>query len=132
MGLWQCFLCPSRFRRVRFLPYVRLVVISSCALALSISIPQQAFLDVSSASNPALSYGADGILGLGFDSLSMVDALVNSTGASTGRSLLYNLFQDNPQEPNFIAFSLQSTADSQDNIPGTFSIGESFPANEKS
>ncbi|EGN93043.1 hypothetical protein SERLA73DRAFT_64735, partial [Serpula lacrymans var. lacrymans S7.3] len=89
-----------------------------------ISVPNQAFLDVSSAQNPALSYNAVGILGLGFDSLSTVDALVNSTGASTGRSLLHNLFQDNPQEPNYIAFSLQSSVDSADNIPGVFSIAQ--------
>ncbi|KAG1754035.1 aspartic peptidase domain-containing protein [Suillus paluster] len=88
-----------------------------------ISIPSQAFLDVSSAQNPALSYGAIGLLGLGFDSLSTIDALVNVTGASTGRSLLYNLFQDNPSEPNFIAFSLQSTSD-DDQVMGSFAIGE--------
>ncbi|KAH7929443.1 acid protease [Leucogyrophana mollusca] len=93
-----------------------------------ISIPKQAFLDVSSAQNPALSYGADGILGLGFTSLSTVDALVNSTGASTGRTLLYNLFQDNPSEPNFIAFSLESTTDAGDTIAGSFSVGETEPA----
>lgn len=88
-----------------------------------ISVPSQAFLDVSSAQNPALSYGAAGLLGLGFDSLSTIDALVNATGASTGRSLLYNLFQDNPSEPNFIAFSLQSTSD-DDQVSGSFAIGE--------
>ncbi|KAG2156058.1 aspartic peptidase domain-containing protein [Suillus clintonianus] len=88
-----------------------------------ISVPSQAFLDVSSAQNPALSYGAAGLLGMGFDSLSTIDALVNATGASTGRSLLYNLFQDNPSEPNFIAFSLQSTSD-DDQVSGSFAIGE--------
>lgn len=91
-----------------------------------VSVPSQAFLDVSSAQNPALSYGAIGILGLGFDSLSSIDALVNSTGASTGRSFLYNLFQDNPSEPNFIALSLQSTSD-DDQVTGSFAIGETEP-----
>ncbi|EIN10744.1 acid protease [Punctularia strigosozonata HHB-11173 SS5] len=90
-----------------------------------ISIPKQAFLDVSQANNPALSYGADGILGLGFTSLSTIDALVNGTGASTGRSILYNAFLDNPSEPNFIAFALQrSTDNSTDDVEGMFSIGE--------
>ncbi|KAH7914358.1 aspartic peptidase domain-containing protein [Hygrophoropsis aurantiaca] len=93
-----------------------------------IPISKQAFLDVSSAQNPALSYGANGILGLGFTSLSTVDALVNSTGASTGRTLLYNLFQDNPNEPNFIAFSLDSTTDTGDTIAGSFAVGETEPA----
>jgi saccharopepsin len=40
-------------------------------------------------------------MGLGFTSLSRIDALVNKTGSSSGRSLLYNLFSDNPNEPNF-------------------------------
>ncbi|KAF5369897.1 hypothetical protein D9758_001054 [Tetrapyrgos nigripes] len=94
-----------------------------------ISVKKQGFLDVSSAQNPALGYGANGILGLGFTSLSTVDALVNSTGFDTGRSLLYNLFEDNPSEPNFIAFALQRTKeDNQDDVEGSFSVGEYEPA----
>jgi hypothetical protein len=92
--------------------------------AVSISIPQQAFLDASSAQNPTLSYGADGILGLGFTSLSTIDALVNMTNSSNGRSLLYNLFLDNPKEPNFIAFSLQRSSDQNDTADGSFSVGQ--------
>ena len=87
-------------------------------------MPQQAFLDSSSAQNPALIYGADGILGLGFTSLSTVDALVNMTNSSTGRSLLYNLFLDNPKEPNFIAFSLQRSSDQNETGDGSFSVGK--------
>jgi hypothetical protein len=83
-------------------------------------------LDVSSANNPALAYGAEGLVGLGFTSLSSIDHEVNKTGASTGRSLLYNLFQDNPSEPNFIAFALQRSTDASDTIEGTFSIGLCF------
>lgn len=89
-----------------------------------IKVPSQAFLDVSAASNPALSYGADGILGLGFTKLSTIDALVNKSGSSTGRSFLFNLFQDNPSEPNFIAFLLQRSTDPHDDVQGTFSLGE--------
>lgn len=92
-----------------------------------ISISSQAYLDISQANNPALSYGADGIVGLGFTSLSTVDALVNQTDASSGRSLLFNAFQDNPNEPNFIAFSLQRNSDTNDE-EGIFSIGEVEPA----
>ena len=88
-----------------------------------ISIFQQAFLDSSSAQNPALSYGALGIMGLGFTSLSSIDALINMTNSSSGRSLLYNLFLDKPKEPNFIAFSMQSDSDQNDTADGTFSIG---------
>jgi len=89
-----------------------------------ISVPNQAFLDVSSAQNPAISYGTSGILGLGFTSLSTIDSLVNKTGSSSGRSLLYNLFLDNPNEPNFIAFSLQRSSDPTADVQGTFLIGE--------
>ncbi|TFK55700.1 acid protease [Heliocybe sulcata] len=93
-----------------------------------ITVPSQAFLDVSAASNPALSYGADGILGLGFTSLSTIDALVNRTGSSAGRSFLFNLFQDNPSEPNFIAFLLQRSTDPNEDVQGSFSLGETEPA----
>lgn len=93
----------------------------------SITVPQQAYLNASSAQNPALSYGTAGILGLGFDSLSEIDAAMNQTGSSSGRTLLYNLFHDNPSEPNFIAFSLQSTSDG-DGVQGTFSVGETDPS----
>ena len=93
----------------------------------SISVPNQAFLDVSSAQNPAITYGTSGIMGLGFTSLSSIDAAVNKTGSSSGRSLLYNLFSDNPKEPNFIALSLQRSTDSTDDVQGTFLIGELDP-----
>ncbi|KAF8272058.1 aspartic peptidase domain-containing protein [Lactarius quietus] len=92
-----------------------------------ITVPKQAFLDVSSAQNPAIEYGASGIMGLGFTSLSTIDSLVNKTGSSSGRSFLYNLFSDNPQEPNFIAISLQRSTDPTDDVEGTFLIGELDP-----
>jgi saccharopepsin len=66
-------------------------------------------------------------VGLGFTSLSTIDALVNKTGSSSGRSLLYNLFSDSPQEPNFIAVSLQRSTDPTDEVEGTFLIGELDP-----
>ncbi|KAL0579550.1 hypothetical protein V5O48_002479 [Marasmius crinis-equi] len=93
-----------------------------------ITVKDQAYLDVASANNPALGYGANGLLGLGFTSLSSIDAEVNKTGSAVGRSLLYNLFEDNPSEPNFIAFSLQRTsAKGETDIEGTFAIGEYEP-----
>ncbi|KAF7301671.1 Acid protease [Mycena indigotica] len=92
-----------------------------------INVASQALLDVSTANNPALAYGAQGLVGLGFTSLSSIDHALNQTGASTGRSLLFNLFQDNPSEPNFIAFSLQRSTDSSATVQGTFSIGEVEP-----
>ncbi|PCH41241.1 acid protease [Wolfiporia cocos MD-104 SS10] len=92
-----------------------------------IEVANQAFMDVSSASNPALSYGADGIIGLGFDSLSTIDALVNHSGADTGRTFLYNAFAQDKSEPNFISFTLQDDADQYDTVQGYFSIGEYEP-----
>ncbi|KAJ8509332.1 hypothetical protein ONZ45_g8504 [Pleurotus djamor] len=93
----------------------------------NIEVKKQAYLDIVRAQNPALSYGADGILGLGFTSLSTVDALVNRSGQDTGRSLLYNLFEDNPSEPNFIAFALQRSTHDESDVEGSFSIGEYEP-----
>ncbi|KAG5724355.1 Aspartic protease [Termitomyces sp. T112] len=93
-----------------------------------LSIPSQALLDVSSAQNPTLGYGGNGLVGLGFTSLSTIDALVNHTGASTGRSLLYNMFAANPKEPNFLSFTLQRSSEANDEIEGIFSIGEYEPA----
>ncbi|VDC06291.1 unnamed protein product [Peniophora sp. CBMAI 1063] len=90
-----------------------------------ITIPAQAFLDVVSAENAVLDYGTSGVMGLGFNSLSTIDAVVNASDSSKGRSLLYNLFYDNPETANFIAFSLQRSADTDaDSVEGTFSIGE--------
>ncbi|KAG6900971.1 hypothetical protein C0993_004409 [Termitomyces sp. T159_Od127] len=92
-----------------------------------LSISSQALLDVSSAQNPTLGYGGNGLVGLGFTSLSTIDALVNHTGASTGRSLLYNMFAANPKEPNFLSFSLQRSSEANGEIEGIFSIGEYEP-----
>jgi saccharopepsin len=93
----------------------------------SFSVQNQAFLDVSSAQNPAITYGTSGIIGLGFTSLSTIDAVLNKTGSSSGRSLLYNLFSAKPLQPNFIAFSLQRSTDPTDDVQGTFLIGELDP-----
>ncbi|KAK0486964.1 aspartic peptidase domain-containing protein [Armillaria luteobubalina] len=89
-----------------------------------ISVESQAYLDATSAQNPALGYGAKGILGLGFTSLSSIDSILNGTGSSQGRSLLYNLFAQNPSEPNFIAFSFQRSTSANDDVSGSFTIGE--------
>ncbi|KAK0206554.1 aspartic peptidase domain-containing protein [Desarmillaria ectypa] len=88
------------------------------------SVESQAYLDATSAQNPALGYGAKGILGLGFTSLSSIDSILNNTGSSQGRSLLYNLFAQNPSEPNFIAFSFQRSTSANDDVSGSFNLGE--------
>jgi hypothetical protein len=94
---------------------------------LGIPVPSQAFVDAETVDNPALSYGANGVVGLGFNSLSSIDSLLNRSQQSTGGTLLYNLFLVNPSEPNFIAFSLQRTSDPGNYVQGNFSIGEFEP-----
>jgi saccharopepsin len=90
----------------------------------SVQVANQSFLDVSVANNPALGYGADGLLGLGFTSLSNIDHLMNQTGSSAGRSFLFNAFSLNPQEPNFISFALSRSNDAEDEVDGAMTIGE--------
>lgn len=89
-----------------------------------IQVANQSFLDVSDANNPALGYGAQGLLGLGFTSLSNIDNLMNQTGSSAGRSFLFNAFSTNPQEPNFISFALSRSSDDEDEVNGAMTIGE--------
>ncbi|EIW61303.1 acid protease [Trametes versicolor FP-101664 SS1] len=89
-----------------------------------INISQQAIIDASNASNPILNYGVSGIVGLGFTKLSSIDAALTKSGKSDGKSLLYNLFADNPKEPNFIAFALQRTLEATGDVEGSFTIGE--------
>jgi saccharopepsin len=96
--------------------------VQSLSSLFSINVSSQAFIDASSVENPALSYGADGVLGFGFTQLSIIDSLLNRTHQSTGGNLLYNLFLDNVTEPNFIAVSLQRSTDIN-GVQGTFSIG---------
>ena len=59
---------------------------------------------------------------MGFTSLSSIDAKVNATGASWGRSLLYNIFALNPSEPNYVAYKLDRHSDDVDD-EGEFTIG---------
>lgn len=89
-----------------------------------IRITNQSFLDVSDANNPALGYGAQGLIGLGFTSLSNIDYAMNRTGSSSGRSFLFNAFSIDPQEPNFISFILSRSSDDQDELSGAVTIGE--------
>jgi len=86
-------------------------------------VPSQAFIDVQSANNSALSYNSNGIVGLGFTRDSVVDNAVSDTNVLKGHSLLYNIFNLYPEEPNFIAFALQRDKDGGDEVDGSFSIG---------
>ncbi|CAE7103022.1 unnamed protein product, partial [Rhizoctonia solani] len=92
------------------------------------NVSSQAFMLATSANNPILNWGADGLLGLGLNSLSKVDHLVNATGNSWGRTLLYNIFAQSPQTPNFIALLLQRSGhDLSVTTEGSFTIGELEP-----
>ncbi|KAF4619165.1 hypothetical protein D9613_005082 [Agrocybe pediades] len=92
-----------------------------------ISVAEQALLDADQVNNPVFSYGAQGIAGLGFTKLSTIDFTINGTSKSTGRSLLFNMFDANPSEPNFIAFALQRSTEPGDDVEGSFSVGEIDP-----
>ena len=94
-----------------------------------IQVANQSFLDASIVNNPALSYGALGMLGLGFTSLSNIDQLVNQTGSSSDRNFLFNAFSINPQQPNFITFVLSRLSDDQvdDEANGAITISEYIP-----
>lgn len=118
---WACGLVT--FAPVEFLGCVVCIKsVQSLSSLLSITVPSQAFIDASSVVNPALSYGADGVLGFGFTRLSLIDLLLKKTHQSTGGNLLYNLFLGNLSQLNFIAVSLQRSTDIDD-VKGTFSIG---------
>ncbi|KAG8700838.1 hypothetical protein FRC09_005727 [Ceratobasidium sp. 395] len=68
---------------------------------------------------------ADGLLGLGFDTLSTIANTVASAGPGQtwGRTLLSNIFISNPTTPNHIAFRLDRTGDGNNTDVGAFDIG---------
>lgn len=112
---------------MEFVGYVRVKLSNVLGLTwfnFSIPVPNQAFLNAEDVRNPAMGYGAQGIAGLGFNRLSSIDLVINQTQQSTGRSLLFNLFEVNPTEPNFIAFALQRSSNTSVDVEGSFSIGE--------
>lgn len=89
-----------------------------------IKVKDQAFIDATVASNPIINYGVSGIVGLGFTKLSTIDGALQKAGINDGKSLLYNLFLENPDEPNFIAFALQRTVEHEGDVEGSFTVGE--------
>ncbi|KAI0774340.1 acid protease [Fomes fomentarius] len=89
-----------------------------------ITVKDQAFIDATVASNPIINYGVSGIVGLGFTKLSTIDGALQKAGINDGKSLLYNLFLENPDEPNFIAFALQRTVEHEGDVEGSFTVGE--------
>ncbi|KAF8524628.1 aspartic peptidase domain-containing protein [Hysterangium stoloniferum] len=90
-------------------------------------VEKQAYLAADNVQNSVLQLGAKGVLGTSFTRLSGIDYAVNATGNSWGRSLLFNIFALNPNEPNFMAYSLQRNLDPDQDVEGLFTIGEYAP-----
>ena len=93
---------------------------------------KQAFAYVTNSTIRLEELGVYGLFGLGFDltSASRVKAAVqNLYGNSTtwGNSVLYNIFDQNPSQPNVIAMRLSRTDDLEDTKGGSFTIGEYDP-----
>lgn len=71
--------------------------------------------------------GRDGIIGLGFDSLSSVNAVLKrafGNDTTLGRTPLTNIFEQNPDTPNCLDLYLQRSGDLETTLNGTFLIGE--------
>ncbi|KAG8696758.1 hypothetical protein FRC08_006954, partial [Ceratobasidium sp. 394] len=93
-------------------------------------VDDQAFITVTNATDMdgLFNKGAYGIMGLGFDTLSqVVDAVQEKYNATWGRSLLSNLFLQEPNTPNHIAFALERADDLDDMATGSFDVGEIQP-----
>ncbi|KAG8713904.1 hypothetical protein FRC11_010553 [Ceratobasidium sp. 423] len=93
-------------------------------------IGDQAFIAVTSVKDmdTMFSRGTYGIMGLGFDTLSnVVQAVHTNYNATWGRSLLSNLFLQEPNTPNHIAFALERAGDLDDMAEGAFDVGEILP-----
>ncbi|CAE6459120.1 unnamed protein product [Rhizoctonia solani] len=93
-------------------------------------VSDQAFIAVTSAKDMDTMFkrGTYGIMGLGFDTLSNVVQVVHTNyNATWGRSLLSNLFLQEPNTPNHIAFALERAGDLDDMAEGAFDIGEILP-----
>ncbi|KAG1889345.1 aspartic peptidase domain-containing protein [Suillus subluteus] len=83
-------------------------------------VQNQAFLNVDKPYKQA----TDGILGLGFISLSMIEKKIKNKVA---RPIMANLFDQNPSTPNFMALALERTIDSENTSGGAITIGEYDP-----
>lgn len=94
------------------------------------SIEKQAFMNADQSTIGNLQEdGIYGILGLSFDRAvaSPINALIQQTygeDATWGHSVLRNIFDQHPTEPNFIAVALSRTGDLEDTAGGSFTIGE--------
>ncbi|KAG8730196.1 hypothetical protein FRC12_020423 [Ceratobasidium sp. 428] len=93
-------------------------------------VDDQAFISVTNSTemDTIFSRGAYGIIGLGSDDLSKVNGAVQTTyNATWGRTLLSNLFLQEPNTPNHVAFALERAGDLDDMAVGSFDVGEIDP-----
>lgn len=73
--------------------------------------------------------GINGLLGLSFnvDQASPINAAIKGNygdGATWGHSVLHNIFDQHPDQPNYLAIDLARTHDWEDTDGGSFGIGE--------
>ncbi|KAG2075286.1 acid protease [Suillus decipiens] len=83
-------------------------------------VQNQVFLNVDKTYEQA----TDGILGLGFISLSMIEKKIKKKSA---RPIMANIVEQNPSTPNFMALALERTSDNENTSGGTITIGEYDP-----
>ncbi|KAG0697806.1 aspartic peptidase domain-containing protein [Suillus ampliporus] len=83
-------------------------------------VQNQAFLNVDTTYQQA----TDGILGLGFISLSGIAKKVNNKAA---RPIMASIFEQNSSTPNFLALALERTNDQENTSGGAITIGEYDP-----
>ncbi|QRV89659.1 aspartyl protease [Ceratobasidium sp. AG-Ba] len=98
------------------------------------NVANQSFLNVQTSKQQSIidQKSAAGILGLGFDTLSNVNGVVEqATGGQTwGRSIMTNIFMADPTTPNHVAFHLSRLYDNNDTDTGSFDIGSFAPGFE--
>ncbi|GJJ07160.1 hypothetical protein Clacol_001360 [Clathrus columnatus] len=94
-------------------------------------VPRQAFLAATQVNNPITALDANALIGVGFNRLSTIDATINSTGGSYGRSLFFNMFAQDPSTANYMAVTLQRDGDAEDDVVGSISISKSFKHNSR-
>lgn len=93
-------------------------------------IERQAFLHVESSTVQGLAEDSIyGLMGLSFDfstasPINLAIKRIYSADAHWGRSVLRNIFSQNPKQPNFIGINLARTGDLEDTTGGSFTIGE--------
>ncbi|KAH7887102.1 aspartic peptidase domain-containing protein [Phlebopus sp. FC_14] len=66
----------------------------------------------------------EGIIGLGFNGKSEIAEKIND---ESGRTVMANIFNRNPETPIFLALALERTEDGEDTSGGVLSIGEYDP-----